>query len=125
MMAELTGLEPATSAVTGQRSNQLSYNSKRSGRSIFFFKSVANEFRNFLSNTSENRYPARRANRKDERKPAKSATRAKASATKAKAEERSTKNLSTNIGKSAKREKFTLRITDAKPAREMSAATSA
>ena len=26
-MAELTGLEPATSAVTGQRSNQLSYNS--------------------------------------------------------------------------------------------------
>ncbi len=27
-MAESTGLEPATSAVTGQRSNQLSYNSK-------------------------------------------------------------------------------------------------
>jgi hypothetical protein len=27
-LAELTGLEPATSAVTGQRSNQLSYNSK-------------------------------------------------------------------------------------------------
>jgi hypothetical protein len=26
-VAELTGLEPATSAVTGQRSNQLSYNS--------------------------------------------------------------------------------------------------
>ena len=26
-LAELTGLEPATSAVTGQRSNQLSYNS--------------------------------------------------------------------------------------------------
>jgi endonuclease I len=28
-LAELTGLEPATSAVTGQRSNQLSYNSFR------------------------------------------------------------------------------------------------
>jgi hypothetical protein len=27
-LAELTGLEPATSAVTGQRSNQLSYNSR-------------------------------------------------------------------------------------------------
>ena len=27
-MAELTGLEPAASAVTGQRSNQLSYSSK-------------------------------------------------------------------------------------------------
>jgi hypothetical protein len=30
--AELTGLEPATSAVTGQRSNQLSYNSRRRKR---------------------------------------------------------------------------------------------
>jgi hypothetical protein len=28
-MAELTGLEPATSHVTGERSNQLSYNSIR------------------------------------------------------------------------------------------------
>jgi len=27
-LAESTGLEPATSAVTGQRSNQLSYNSR-------------------------------------------------------------------------------------------------
>jgi hypothetical protein len=27
--AELTGLEPATSAVTGRRSNQLSYNSSK------------------------------------------------------------------------------------------------
>ena len=51
MMAELTGLEPATSAVTGQRSNQLSYNSKRSGRSIFFFENVANEFLHFFKNT--------------------------------------------------------------------------
>jgi hypothetical protein len=30
---ELTGLEPATSAVTGQRSNQLSYNSSESSDS--------------------------------------------------------------------------------------------
>jgi hypothetical protein len=30
-LAELTGLEPATSAVTGQRSNQLSYNSITGG----------------------------------------------------------------------------------------------
>ena len=28
IMAELAGLEPVTSAVTGQRSNQLSYSSK-------------------------------------------------------------------------------------------------
>lgn len=29
--AESTGVEPATSAVTGQRSNQLSYDSSKSG----------------------------------------------------------------------------------------------
>ncbi|MDQ1343947.1 MAG: hypothetical protein QG650_667 [Patescibacteria group bacterium] len=36
-MAELTGLEPATSAVTGQRSNQLSYNSKTKRAKYIFF----------------------------------------------------------------------------------------
>ncbi len=29
LMAELTGLEPATSRVTGERSNQLNYNSAK------------------------------------------------------------------------------------------------
>jgi hypothetical protein len=39
-MAERTGLEPATSGVTGQHSNQLNYRSAKAARlfSIHFFK---------------------------------------------------------------------------------------
>lgn len=124
-MAELTGLEPATSAVTGQRSNQLSYNSKRSGRSIFFFKMVANEFLHFFQNPRAKRYPARLANRKEDRKPETSATAARAQTTERKACWRSTKNLSTKIGKSARSEKFTFLMTEANVASDKTAATSA
>ena len=38
-MAELAGLEPVTSAVTGQRSNQLSYSSKKVIFRGFFYMS--------------------------------------------------------------------------------------
>lgn len=34
-MAELTGLEPATSRVTGERSNQLNYNSVKTVQKLF------------------------------------------------------------------------------------------
>jgi hypothetical protein len=40
--AESTGLEPATSALTGQRSNQLSYDSKAHQRTAFQLASVGN-----------------------------------------------------------------------------------
>lgn len=40
MMAEPTGLEPATSDVTGRRSNQLNYDSAFSNYQIRDFKSV-------------------------------------------------------------------------------------
>ncbi len=34
-MARVTGLEPATSGVTGRRSNQLSYTRSKAGRSVY------------------------------------------------------------------------------------------
>lgn len=80
-MAELTGLEPATSAVTGQRSNQLSYNSKKAREVYFYFGPMQMFLELFSYVLREKRY--------EERNPDTRATTESASATERKAVERS------------------------------------
>jgi hypothetical protein len=49
-LAELTGFEPATFAVTGRRSNQLSYSSNKLIKLLRLFISLLNKFMsNFLN----------------------------------------------------------------------------